>query len=435
MTKQPHSGTKLRLSKLFHWLAVLCFIKLSILGALLLDLPLPTWLGGEARNPARQEQMPPVSPPVATNDMASRDAAPAQAGAARDERPAPQAQSRPPLYSDAEHAPQGAEAARLAAAARPRDNRAAPLVDAALPAPLVRAGLPGNAKPDGGDAAGAPPAFTQHMPTPAALPAPQAQPGAQPPAGGLLLASARPNRADESDLLDLFGLRRLPVPGLGSVQAAHAAALDMPVPRTPGTSAPTSAFAPPEQGAPLSVPGAPPIPANIPRGQGGDGAPLPPRSTAAPTPAAPPLPQETGTPGAAAPSGMPVPSVNRGGAATGNDANLKAQELARQQQDILMLRQQMDQRLKDMQNTEKKMQDMIREAKGLENEKVKRLILTYSNMKPKAAAKALENMEERVAIRILSGMTPKQSGEIMTYMEPVKTAKLTELITRMRITD
>jgi flagellar motility protein MotE (MotC chaperone) len=127
--------------------------------------------------------------------------------------------------------------------------------------------------------------------------------------------------------------------------------------------------------------------------------------------------------------------VNRGGAAAGNDANLKAQELARQQQDILMLRQQMDQRLKDMQNTEKKMQDMIREAKGLENEKVKRLILTYSNMKPKAAAKALENMEERVAIRILSGMTPKQSGEIMTYMEPVKTAKLTELITRMRITD
>ncbi len=81
------------------------------------------------------------------------------------------------------------------------------------------------------------------------------------------------------------------------------------------------------------------------------------------------------------------------------------------------------------------MQDMIREAKGLENEKVKRLILTYSNMKPKAAAKAMEKMDERVAIRILSGMTPKQSGEIMTYMDATRTARLTELITRMRITD
>ena len=30
-------------------------------------------------------------------------------------------------------------------------------------------------------------------------------------------------------------------------------------------------------------------------------------------------------------------------------------------------------------------------------------------------------------------MTPKQSGEIMTYMNPKQTAKLTELITRMRL--
>ena len=100
-----------------------------------------------------------------------------------------------------------------------------------------------------------------------------------------------------------------------------------------------------------------------------------------------------------------------------------------------MLRQQMDQRLKDIQETEKKMQDMIREARGIENDKVHRLILTYSMMKPKAAAKALESMDERVAIRILSGMSPKQSGEILTYVAPAKTAKFTELITRMRIPD
>ena len=30
-------------------------------------------------------------------------------------------------------------------------------------------------------------------------------------------------------------------------------------------------------------------------------------------------------------------------------------------------------------------------------------------------------------------MSPKQSGEILSYMQPAKTAKLTELITRMRI--
>lgn len=41
MTKQRPSATKLRLSRLFRWLAVLCFIKLSILGMLMLDRRCP----------------------------------------------------------------------------------------------------------------------------------------------------------------------------------------------------------------------------------------------------------------------------------------------------------------------------------------------------------------------------------------------------------
>lgn len=98
-----------------------------------------------------------------------------------------------------------------------------------------------------------------------------------------------------------------------------------------------------------------------------------------------------------------------------------------------MLRQQMDQRLKDLQNAEGKMKDMIREARELEDKKVRNLVQMYANMKPRMAAQALENMDERVAVRILSGMAPKQSGEILTYTKPAKTAKFTELITRMRM--
>lgn len=127
----------------------------------------------------------------------------------------------------------------------------------------------------------------------------------------------------------------------------------------------------------------------------------------------------------------PQPAPTRG--ISPDDPNNKAQELARQQQDILMLRQQMDQRLKDLENAEKKVKDMLREAKGLEDSKIKSLIQMYANMKARQAAKALESMDERVAVRILSGMAPKQSGEILTYTNPGKTAKFTELITRMRL--
>lgn len=472
MTKQPHSATKLRLSKLFRWLAVLCFMKLIILGMLLLDVPAPSWLGGspkqEAANqesnrrdaPTRAESGPrgvqqvaeaPATGPKAAAQTQLGQAqsgqaqpSPAQSGATQNGLAQSLGSSLSSIGTTLDSTldsvvtavkdktesslsePQGAAAARMAAAAKPQAGHAAAVADAALPTPLIRVGATGST-PDQNPASGQVQTFSPKLPEPQSLPAPLAEPGTAAPSNSLIV-SAKPNRANESEWLDALGLSHLPIPGLGSVQAAHAAALDMPVPQTP--TAGQSPFAPAAQTAPLSVPGAPPIPANIPRGQGSDGAPLPQRGSAGGNDGyLPALPQ-----GQSAGS-MPVPSVQTPQNAYANDPNSKAQELARQQQDILVLRQQMDQRLKDIQETEKKMQDMIREAKGIENDKVHRLILTYSMMKPKAAAKALESMDERVAIRILSGMSPKQSGEILTYVAPAKTAKFTELITRMRIPD
>ena len=469
MTKQPHSATKLRLSKLFRWLAVLCFMKLTILGMLLLDVPAPSWLGGSPKQeaakqesnrqdaPARAESAPrgmqlvaeapaPAIAPKANTQTQSDQgqSGPAQSGLAQSGLAQSLGSSLSSIGSTLDSTldsvvtavkdktesglsePQGAAAARMAAAAKPQAGHGTAVADAALPAPLIRVGATGSA-PAPTVAGGQGQTFSPNMPEPQVLPAPLAEPGTAAPANSLIV-SAKPNRANESEWLDALGLSHLPIPGLGSVQAAHAAALDMPVPQTP--TAGQSPFAPAEQTAPLSVPGAPPIPANIPRGQSADGAPLPPRgATNGNDGYLPPLPQgqSAGT--------LPVPTVQTPQNSYANDPNSKAQELARQQQDILVLRQQMDQRLKDIQETEKKMQDMIREARGIENDKVHRLILTYSMMKPKAAAKALESMDERVAIRILSGMSPKQSGEILTYVAPAKTAKFTELITRMRIPD
>ena len=98
-----------------------------------------------------------------------------------------------------------------------------------------------------------------------------------------------------------------------------------------------------------------------------------------------------------------------------------------------MLQQQMEQRLKELNTAEKKMQSMLQEAKAVENKKVKNLVNMYTNMKPKTAAKAIESLDERVAVKILTAMTPKQCGDILSYTDPKVTAKLTELISRMRM--
>lgn len=428
MTKQRPSATKLRLSRLFRWLAVLCFIKLSILGMLMLDLPLPAWLGGNAPGNGARPAPTAANTPAMLHGRA-QSAAVAEASLSPGTAPMPEAaeaQAAPegarPAPLTSQKPPQGSAAAQLAAGAKPRHAMRQNVTEAALPTPLVTA----QAKAAG--ASGGEPVFMPpNLPEPAALGAPLAEPGTSPLTGNNapLLAVAADRRAAEDGWMDMLGLKHLPIPGLGSVQAAHAAALDMPVPQTPADSA--SPFAPAEQSAPLAMPGAPEIPANIPRGQGADGAPLPPRAAGGGSTALPALPRAGQSPA------MPAPAPSVAPNALPEDPNAKAQDLARQQQDILMLRQQMDQRLKDLQDAEQKMKGMLREAKGLEDKKIRSLIQMYANMKPRTAAKALESMDERVAIRILSGMAPKQSGEILTYTNPAKTAKLTELITRMRL--
>ena len=454
MTKSRHSATKLRLSRLVRILAVLCCLKVAALGLAFFDVPLPHWLGGGSSPREVAEHNPGDAPDAEETSRRLEAALLAQQGAqpaAPADPAAPEAPTAAPLPDVAqapvpaqvpalagldEAQPQGSAAAELAAAARPRPHAGAGVNG--LPAPVIAGGLSGAgfAAPNVAETALNGPELPTPPPlgsplVPAGIPAPQA-------------AAPQADDGEGSSLWNLLGLTSLPIPGLGSAREAHAAALDMPVPATPPSTRGASSFAPAEQlapmgggsptslGAPTALPGAAPIPANIPRGQGADGAPLPPRAGELPSrgmgnAAMPALPQTD--PSATWPA--PAPQVTPKAAPV--DPNAQAQDLARQQQDILMLRQQMDQRLKDLQSAEGKMKDMIREARELDDKKVKNLILMYGNMKPRMAAQALENMDERVAVRILSGMAPKQSGEILTYTNPAKTAKFTEMITRMRM--
>lgn len=395
MTKSRHSATRLRLSSLFRWLAMLCFIKLCLVAMLMLDLPLPGWLGGDStlsENPLVSQQ-PEHQPEYQVNQQIEQLALKPSSPAAGPESPEGQLQvtQHPSVSSvlaaidridathrDAAPEPQGAAAARLAATTKPQPQTPPVAAVPPLTTPLLRAGVTSKPKPEEG-------------------------------------------------LLNMLGLTRLPIPALGSVQTAHAAAQDMPVPSVPlGGGSP---FAPAEQVSPL-------------RGAAGSASvspevPVVPALPGIMTAQATNIPQDNNFPGLPRSRDItsPAPAPNITPNSPPGDPNFKAQELARQQQDILMLRQQMDQRLRELEEAERKMKDMISQARELEDRKVRNLIQMYANMKPRMAAKALESMDERVAVRILSGMAPKQSGEILTYTNPSKTAKFTELITRMRMPD
>lgn len=405
MTKSRQSAIKLRLSRLIRCLIGLCCLKLAIMGAAFFDMPMQAWFG-ESSAPQKQ-----AAETAGTTEFSAP---------VTDETVAPVVNREDMPAAANEELPTGSAAAELAAAARPRHPGGSS--QAALPAPLVPASRVSPLVSEGA-------AFIAPMlPEPPALGAPLA-------AAGVIVPEAAPAKkpADES-IWDMLDIKSLPIPGLGSARAAHAAAGDMPVPSAPVQPSP---FSPAEQLAPTAgqggivLPGAPPLPANLPTGQNPDGSPLPMRP-GNPHPGQdnllPPLPESVPT--------MQVPAPNiQGQPPVVLDQQTEAQDLARQQQDILMLRQQMDQRMKDLQSAEDKMKSMLREAKEVEDKKIKSLVQMYANMKPRMAAQALENMDDRVAVRILSRMAPKQSGEILTYTNPAKTAKFTEMITRMRLTE
>lgn len=381
MTKSRQSATKLRLSRLIKLLLAIGCVKLGLMGLAAFHLPLPPWAESSGSSAPSASSAPAAQ--QSGEDVSAKLKALADSMGVREER------------KNSEPMPEGTAAAELAAAARPRNPAAA---ISPLPAPLLPAGPASVAGLSG--------AFTAPaLPEPAPLGAPLV------PAG--IPAPQQPGQAadNETGIWDMLSLKSLPIPGLGSAGAAHAAALDMPAPPvSPGPSP----FTPAEQLAPLGngadMPGAPPIPAGIPSGTSATG-PLPQRSYAGPS--------------APAPNIAPLPSAM--------DPAIQSREMARQEQDILMLRQQMDQRLKDLKAAEDKMKEMISQANALEDKKIKSLVQMYGNMKPRTAAQAMESMDERVAVRILSGMPPKQSGEILTYTNPAKTAKFTEMLTRMRM--
>ena len=359
MTKSPRSVTKkLQLASLFRWLAILCFIKLAIFTMILLDVPFPS-----------------LPDKTATVSVKEKPKIEVRVSQQRTEEPKVETNLTPPkpLVSEAP-LPQGVEAAKLAQSIKPKARPASVLAERERDAASVdfetEQALIGKS----------------NLKLPKPLPAPIAKAG------------------DPIPTQKMVAQNSLPVPTLGNVTAARAAA-DMPIPQT-GPS--ESAFTPTEQQVSRDIPGAPDIPDDLPRGSSANQ--LSPMSSI----------------------NMPTPDMPQPTPKSSMEMTTESQEIARQQQDMLILKKQMDERLKELQDSEAKMKQMLDEAQGLEAKKLKSLILMYANMKPKTAAKALEKMDSRTACQILRGMTAKQSGDILSYTNPAVTAKLIELLSRMK---
>lgn len=200
----------------------------------------------------------------------------------------------------------------------------------------------------------------------------------------------------------------------------------------------------------------PPVQATLPdAGMERGGAGAPPSSLEPVSPAAPPAaPGISGSGGEDSPQeARALPSIGSrpgapaedgsGSGGVGSDAKSeqemrdfltrRQEDLARKEQDLRVLENELHARLERMQMLENRIASMIKDAEETKDAKFRHLVDVLSNMKSKQAAAVLETLDPKIAVRVLAGMRGRQAGDILTFVRPEIAAKLTEDLARMQL--
>lgn len=133
-----------------------------------------------------------------------------------------------------------------------------------------------------------------------------------------------------------------------------------------------------------------------------------------------------------APAAAPAPESRQNGLSR-EAAQRRQAELARKEQDLRTLEQELDERLMRLQELESRLKSMLADAEEVKSAKYRHLVDVLSNMKAKQAASVLETLDEKIAVKVLSGMRGRQAGEILTFVNPAKAARLSESLARIQL--
>lgn len=108
--------------------------------------------------------------------------------------------------------------------------------------------------------------------------------------------------------------------------------------------------------------------------------------------------------------------------------SLSAREaaLALREEQLRQVRQEVEQRLRELQTLQSRILDAIEEEKRIKGENQRHLAATLEAMPPDKAGKLLEKMEEEIAVQLLKRLKGKEAGAILTNLAPDKAARLSQ---------
>jgi flagellar motility protein MotE (MotC chaperone) len=106
--------------------------------------------------------------------------------------------------------------------------------------------------------------------------------------------------------------------------------------------------------------------------------------------------------------------------------DLREKELGELEEELHKQKEEIEARIRRLEELRGQISTILKERVEVDQEKVAKLVETYSNMKPKQAAEILGGIDEDLAVDILAKMKKKNAAEIMNLLEAGKARSLSE---------
>jgi len=110
----------------------------------------------------------------------------------------------------------------------------------------------------------------------------------------------------------------------------------------------------------------------------------------------------------------------------------REKQLANREADLLLVQQQIEERLSTLALLRKEMGDLLQEKINFEEKRFEHLVKVYEIMKPEEISSLFERLNEDTAARLLYQMKEKKAGQILGSISPQLAAKLSERLAAQR---
>lgn len=109
-----------------------------------------------------------------------------------------------------------------------------------------------------------------------------------------------------------------------------------------------------------------------------------------------------------------------------DELDLRERELNQLEEELGKQRVELEERIKKLELVREQIATTLKDRIDVDQDRVNKLVETYSGMKPKQAAEILGQLDEDLAVEILGKMKKKSAAEILNLLEPQKARSLSE---------